>query len=640
MEVTVGRTPIVRPNHIRELRAAHSGTHVFVRRGSDILDIPIASDSAVLGKAEKLSLQTDLGVTTDLIKEGLIRHLVGGGRILIGFDPICFLSEAPGDNFLAASFPAELACPSWLAVVAKPEISVRTIWVNPKTQIVAMIFNLWSTNVLSMNCRQLMDIGIPLEGKYISVRKDSEVSRFRERYEVIGRVARIDGANIILGDAKYPDRTVVRSEDAYIKPRIENLEACIDVVTKNNADGIKRNLRAKLSEFRSGPGRFSKIQIHASYFSKQKIEILPGVTVSAGPLIKQGESRLFPKIETLPRPTFIFDPTRQKTHTLHDRGLDEHGPYDQATFSVRTPRVAIICQASKKGRVEQFLRNFWDGMPTVATKKGVAPYSKGFLRKYVTNPWEVEFFVADTSTADAYNKAVQQALERAGTSGRKWNFAMVQIEENFRALPAALNPYLTTKASFLAQGIPSQDFNIETITKAGTQLAYSLNQMALATYAKLGGIPWLLSATPGVAHELIFGLGSANVGGGRFGAQEKVVGITTVFKGDGDYVLENRSKAVSFEDYPEQILSSLRSTIDLLKQRYNWQSGDSIRLIFHAFKPLKNIEVDAVKTLMEEIAKISALSTHSSTWSKIIPICFVMTRRLGLEILNPERLKV
>jgi len=73
----------------------------------------------------------------------------------------------------------------------------------------------------------------------------------------------------------------------------------------------------------------------------------------------------------------------------------------------------------------------------------------------------------------------------------------------------------------------------------------------LATYAKLNGVPWLLRMNRTDAHELLIGLGSAEVREGRLGERERVVGITTVFGGDGDYYLSNVSKAVRMDKYWE-----------------------------------------------------------------------------------------
>jgi argonaute-like protein implicated in RNA metabolism and viral defense len=135
------------------------------------------------------------------------------------------------------------------------------------------------------------------------------------------------------------------------------------------------------------------------------------------------------------------------------------------------------------------------------------------------------------------------------------------------------------------------------------QLVYILNNIALASYAKLGGIPWLLQANRAIAHELIFGLGSASVGESRLGNRERIVGITTVFTGDGNYLLECRSKAATIKDYSQILLESLRTTIDNVQQMMNWQPRDPVRLVFHAFKPFRNEQIEAVRSLVGELGQ-------------------------------------
>lgn len=71
---------------------------------------------------------------------------------------------------------------------------------------------------------------------------------------------------------------------------------------------------------------------------------------------------------------------------------------------------------------------------------------------------------------------------------------------------------------------------METIHKLN---AYTLNNLALSLYAKLGGIPWTLSVQQRLVHEIIVGIGSARVGFDRLSERERLVGITTVFSGDG-----------------------------------------------------------------------------------------------------------
>ena len=122
-------------------------------------------------------------------------------------------------------------------------------------------------------------------------------------------------------------------------------------------------------------------------------------------------------------------------------------------------------------------------------------------------------------------------------------------------------------------------------------------------YAKLGGTPWLIESNRVITHELVFGLGSAVISKGRLGQKEQVVGITTVFAGDGNYMLSNLSTAVPMSEYKAALLDSLRETVMKVKRAMNWEAGSRVRLIFHAFKPMKNNEADAVNQLMEELGE-------------------------------------
>jgi hypothetical protein len=178
---------------------------------------------------------------------------------------------------------------------------------------------------------------------------------------------------------------------------------------------------------------------------------------------------------------------------------------------------------------------------------------------------------------------------------------LVEIEEAFHGLRGPLNPYLVTKAEFLSHQIPIQEVEYETTEIPDNRLQYVLNNMGLATYAKLGGTPWLVRAQLPIAHELVVGLGSANVGEGRLGERQRVVGITTVFSGDGNYCVSTVSKAVAFEDFEAELLDSLKQTIARVSKSLNWQPKEHVRLVFHSFKPFTTIEEDAVKSLVASL---------------------------------------
>jgi hypothetical protein len=52
---------------------------------------------------------------------------------------------------------------------------------------------------------------------------------------------------------------------------------------------------------------------------------------------------------------------------------------------------------------------------------------------------------------------------------------------------------------------------------------------------------------------------------------------------------------VPFEQYGDAVVEMLTGAIERARTDMNWQKGDEVRLIFHSFKPMKDIEAQAVK---------------------------------------------
>ena len=141
----------------------------------------------------------------------------------------------------------------------------------------------------------------------------------------------------------------------------------------------------------------------------------------------------------------------------------------------------------------------------------------------------------------------------------------------------------------MAQGVPVQILEIETVRDRGR--AYILNNLSVAVYAKLGGIPWTLAPNQDLVHEIIVGIGSARLNESRRGAGERVIGITTVFSGDGQYLLANNTQEVSSDQYVEALTNSLHQTVTELRSRFGWRPKDRARFIFHqTFKKYKDLE--------------------------------------------------
>ena len=332
----------------------------------------------------------------------------------------------------------------------------------------------------------------------------------------------------------------------------------------------------------------------AMYLQKQRPLLLDGHEGEFGDLISS--RRKFPAYEVVPKPALIFDARGMRTNRWNQGGLDQHGPFDRYQFNPKRLNIAVVCRHDLQGRVEQFIDHLLQGVPN--TRGG----DVGFLRRFALEKPYVQIFMAKNASAAAYHQAAITAVEHITDRGESWNLALVQTEEAMEALNGDDNPYLITKAFFLGKGIAVQHAHFETMNQPQRQRVYSLNNVGLACYAKLGGVPWLLPSDQTVAHELVIGLGSHHERRSRFGVGDRYVGITTVFSGDGRYLLESRTCAVPFAEYGTAMLGAVRSAVERVRQDYAWGADDPVRLVFHAFKPVKDIEAQAVRDLMTELA--------------------------------------
>jgi hypothetical protein len=118
----------------------------------------------------------------------------------------------------------------------------------------------------------------------------------------------------------------------------------------------------------------------------------------------------------------------------------------------------------------------------------------------------------------------------------------------------------------------------------------------------MGGLPWTVDHGLTVDDEIVIGIGTAELSGSRFEQRQRHIGITTVFRGDGNYLLSNLSRECSYEQYPQVLQESTLDVLKEIRKRNAWQQGDTIRVVFHAFKPLKNVEVaEIVRSCVKEV---------------------------------------
>ncbi|WP_145944419.1 hypothetical protein [Fuerstiella marisgermanici] len=361
---------------------------------------------------------------------------------------------------------------------------------------------------------------------------------------------------------------------------------------------VRTTLDQRIAEFSSGPGRFARLNRIQNYFALEVPSAMPPEIEISLEAFVNSESANFPDIRRCPRPTYVFDEFEQACDKWHDRGLKEFGPVSKNKFRDRNLKFMVICQESYRSKVTDFVERFLNGVQTQVQSGKAGPFDSGFSGKYRLNEITVQYFTTPDGTASSYSLAVDEATR----NGNGWDFAIVQVLDADKSLRSDQSPYLVTKARLLSLKIASQEFTLETAELPISRLAYALNNMALATYAKLGGTPWLLRSPDSGGQDLVVGLGSANVGHGKLAARDRLVGITTVFSGDGSYRLSNLSKSVAFEHYRPTLVDTVVAAVNKASMDLHWDPHLPIRLTFHySFKSFSREDVHAVKDAVNTI---------------------------------------
>ena len=596
--VNIGYRPYAR-DRLHDLRAEFGQTHVFKRDGKDdtIIEIPVAVGAQPISdKCMKIDLKENRWYWGSLLNAALVRAFDGKREIAHDY-PIEILGS------VQRNYIDHEGLPEWVQKRSLVEFVPRTLYSPKGRPVFGLLCDARIRNLLLASCADLIAAGVSPVGHYVLVDHPARDPRIADRAQNVGRVGAIDGDTLILEDHREGFETIATA-DARLNASRVDFDWCVRQLLGTAAERVLTDAQFRTAELHSGPGRLKMINGTLAFLRTQNLDAVPGAEFKIGTLLDSKQAE-FPTSEMIAKPSLVFDPSGMRTDHWSERGIKENGPYDQRTFTPKKLNIAVICQARHEGRVEAFVAKFLDGMPDVKTgRRGreTARYGDGFLRRFQLERPNVQTFTTTNPSVLGYQEACAKALEHAANFAIQWDLALVQIEEDFKALSGPLNPYYGTKAMLLKNHVAVQNFRLETMRQNPKSLVFTMNQMSLASYAKLGGPPWLLGAEQRVAHELVIGVGSHVASDSRIGGGTRHVGITTVFSSDGGYHLSERTNVVPFADYSAALAETLRSTVIRVRDEDNWKSTDRVRLIFHMFKPAKDVEADAIKAAVEALA--------------------------------------
>jgi hypothetical protein len=121
------------------------------------------------------------------------------------------------------------------------------------------------------------------------------------------------------------------------------------------------------------------------------------------------------------------------------------------------------------------------------------------------------------------------------------------------------SPYYLAKEFFGQRGVPTQMLTEDLLRDTG-RLGWSLANIALASFAKLGGVPWVVDAR-GEDSDLVIGVGRADIDDGE-GGRRRTFGYAVAFVSDGSYIsTHSRPPAADDRDYEDGLTQTIEKAL-------------------------------------------------------------------------------
>ncbi|MGH8728998.1 MAG: argonaute/piwi family protein [Burkholderiales bacterium] len=580
-------TPYHDAGQLRALRRELAQTHFCLRVGEQIAQFPYDSTTRTAGPTQTFDITQNHGVANALARQALLRSFFRHNRRISGVRPVRFVRDI--QNLLKGKSA------NTFSVLPEYSFDVRPLAPQDGALINGVVINFGTRLLIRPTAAELHAQGVALTGLYLLAGEETDnpyiLPMFNRR--LVGRVTHIEGDTAVLDDSRILQ---IALQDAHVEPSMSAFERLGRKLLGPAYESFQRNLRGSLYQVSGAEKQLERLQQMLDFNDLQgDISCCAGLSIrldgrltEIGHGVGVGLSRKFAAPQCSLRPGGSIT-----VPWPVDPQIETNGPFDADSFERKQAKIGVIFPIAHQGHVERFAAQLRDGVPRPGKQQ---PFSQGMLRKFRLQG--IQFVFVPVTSKDVRAQAYREAALETARHGV--DVAIVVVTDEDRNLYGANSPYYVSKAALMSQGIPVQMVRIQTVLEQG--IAYSLNNIALALYAKLSGIPWTLSIQQRLVHEIVVGIGSARVGFDRLGERDRLVGITTVFSGDGNYLLANATAEVPADNYQDALLSSLESNLAELRRRFGWQPKDKIRIIFHqSFKRYKDTEAAAVAQLVSQL---------------------------------------
>lgn len=259
--------------------------------------------------------------------------------------------------------------------------------------------------------------------------------------------------------------------------------------------------------------------------------------------------------------------TRGFIHTA----LEQLRPYSFDIFSGKSLSLCAFVPESEAKQCERFLASLKDMLKTIFHISEL-----NIEKIYVGNDRRL------------HDKIISEF------DNKQFNLAFIFLFQGDKKQETSKSAYNKLKAKLISKQIPSQTVLIENV-RANNE--YTLRNIALNVYAKLGGTPWSIESDS-TGEEFIIGVGSSI---DRFGSRN--IGFASVFDHFGSYLIGSCSQLCQINDYRQNLSTYLSNSLNEIIESRGIKAGAKVRLVFHIYKPAsQKYEISAINECLEKFS--------------------------------------
>jgi hypothetical protein len=345
---------------------------------------------------------------------------------------------------------------------------------------------------------------------------------------------------------------------------------------------VLANLDSLATEYQRASEQWQKLE--QTRVALKDLVLFDSVVAELGAAIAVApEGSVMPCLATAaPSPQLNFQYGSTVTALSAGAGLTKSGPYDRDVRSFAAVHAVVLAPRELEADARRLAR---------ALQLGVGRFPGMKARYHLT-----DFDASVQTFADADLTGYRGGAVAATRSGADIVFLVTR--EAFRQAEPGLNPYLAAKAQLLNADIPVQAITSGKLRLTDQELRWILDSLCLQSYAKMGGIPYVLHDPTGIP-EVVLGVGRHDMISGD-GTVRQMFGAAVAFRRDGDLLFSGSTVPVAEEGSYQSLLTEL---IGVAIDRYEQAMGHAPkRVTVHVFKAVGHHEVQAARDAIAERA--------------------------------------